>query len=70
MVVIDIVCLMYVWVDQYQLYFVVLKYVLKNWISLLQENCFFILCEYVYVMGNSLGVFYKYWQVFCEFFCL
>lgn len=68
--VIDIICLMYVCVDEDQFFLVVLKWFIKKWFLLFGEMCLLIFCEYVYVMGNSFGGFVKYWQVFCQYFCL
>lgn len=67
--VIDIIVLMYVWVDIDIKDDVVFKWVIKKWLLMLGENCFVILCEYVYVMGNSLGSFDEYWKVFKVYFC-
>jgi len=42
------------------------KYALNRWVGMPGENRPIILCEYAHAMGNSLGNFKDYWDIFRE----
>lgn len=42
------------------------KYALNRWVGMPGENRPIILCEYAHAMGNSLGNFSDYWDIFRE----
>lgn len=42
------------------------KYALNRWVGMPGENRPIILCEYAHAMGNSLGNFGDYWDIFRE----
>ncbi|MFT5208564.1 MAG: beta-galactosidase [Flavobacterium sp.] len=42
------------------------KYSLNKWVGMPDENRPIILCEYAHAMGNSLGNFSDYWDIFRE----
>lgn len=64
----DIVCPMYPRTHQNleQVFSNRPKWALVNWVEQVQEKRPIICCEYAHAMGNSLGNFADYWQVFRE----
>ncbi|MEG0008699.1 MAG: beta-galactosidase [Aeromonas sp.] len=60
----DIICPMYARTHQDQPFPAVPKWALAKWIGLPGETRPLILCEYAHAMGNSLGGYAEYWQVF------
>lgn len=60
----DIICPMYARVGQDQPFPAVPKWAIEKWIGLPGETRPLILCEYAHAMGNSLGSFNRYWEMF------
>ncbi|MCY9851644.1 beta-galactosidase [Vibrio mediterranei] len=67
----DIIVPMYARVDSDQRHHidptVTPKLAIKKWLGMPGEERPLILCEYAHAMGNSLGSFDKYWDVFREY---
>ena len=67
----DIIVPMYARVDSDQRHHldptVTPKLAIKKWLGMPGEDRPLILCEYAHAMGNSLGSFDKYWEVFREY---